>query len=80
MSMKTIFSSWMETLNSSQPRLLALDNMRWIKETRRVNMKGENILFLNNLHQINFLVSGITGGGVYFQQTKHKTLEKNKHI
>ena len=42
-------------------------------------MNGENIIiFLNNhiFQQINFLVSGITGGGVYFQQTKHKTLKK----
>jgi len=30
----TMARSWMETLESSQPRLLALDNMRWRKETR----------------------------------------------
>ena len=41
-------------------------------------MNGENIvLFLNDhiSHQIFFFVLEITGGGVYFQQTKHKTLE-----
>jgi len=33
-SLSTMARSWMETLESSQPRLLALDNMRWRKETR----------------------------------------------